>query len=1138
MAAADNANANETRRRRLDSTPTRIEFLSSWFSIGTVPVEFGEQGRTGRSNAFETAAIADCERTRFFVVCPDTIEDVFIAPAPGGVSLRAASPMMRRDALRSGSTNSACGNFFDRGSPGARDATVGGLRGGGNTTAPTQSSQTQGRTMADKTRPTGAAPHVSLAHLPAVTVTADTNRRVTGAFHGSVGRSQVTGSARVSPGGGGGEGTDGRMGNGGNSDGKTANANGTSSNSIRRATSDSALTAAGKTSPGGIPPLARVGGGNTTSSGDTRGNNNPYSHGGSRTERRPGNAHAKTPRQSDRSDPGKSNRGLLEKQGWNGSFTVDDTHNGARVGYDARVATLERQVSNPRVGNSTLERQVHNPRVVNSRNSSSDSNPYSSSGLTGRLDDGTSSRLNTGTTSRLTAGTTGRLILRPAEKQERSPLDSADRALRTTLPNYAFAKMHLRDGEGFGGVKERTKSLNTSPARQPPESHDSPIWWPSKRATVSVLTSAADKVAGLESPGKGVARSPGARSTNDRSTGNDLKTNPPTAGFATLAGGVNGTTKENQDSFFYVPFANKNQDDFAVGVLDGHGHDGRKVSSFVCRVLKHEMERYFETEEEEESEGTTGRVEGSSTVRSTSVGASAHRNGAYAQSAAQSTSKDRLLAEKSQKLVAALTSAFHVADQKLRATPSGSMDCAESGSTCVVVVKQGDVLVTANVGDSRAVLVLLEAEHTNGNSNQSGFGDARSMSSTAKHIQSSGTSPVTSVDLSHDHKPDREDERVRITKRGGLVVSGVLYRISQIPASSRCFPIQGVNHFSGKLAGTGARGFRQQLRGAAPGVAQHGWVSAKRRVSGEPGVWGLAARKSGRGVRAGNHGPGVGERSRARRQRGHERYPALRGPRQRRGVGPRLVAKRGEYRGCGVCGTRGFRERCFTKGERACVDAPRGFLSSTTVGFGALAFHTKTRETSRGCNLGEGDARLARREHGGVPGRHNRRGGAVALTFLLYINRIASLVSHQSHSISSLSSNSNASLLSHQSQCVAMFSFSCSNPRPSGPPLGPPSPNSASSFAALCAPLVPPRSFRTWRASVSRRTARNHARLTTPRGPLPREATARRRIRSNTKRDFPWRAVRGGDAWYTTGLLRTSSGTVCARDVRYDDVRG
>ena len=204
MAAADNANANETRRRRLDSTPTRIEFLSSWFSIGTVPVEFGEQGRTGRSNAFETAAIADCERTRFFVVCPDTIEDVFIAPAPGGVSLRAASPMMRRDALRSGSTNSACGNFFDRGSPGARDATVGGLRGGGNTTAPTQSSQTQGRTMADKTRPTGAAPHVSLAHLPAVTVTADTNRRVTGAFHGSVGRSQVTGSARVSPGGGGG----------------------------------------------------------------------------------------------------------------------------------------------------------------------------------------------------------------------------------------------------------------------------------------------------------------------------------------------------------------------------------------------------------------------------------------------------------------------------------------------------------------------------------------------------------------------------------------------------------------------------------------------------------------------------------------------------------------------------------------------------------------------------------------------------------------------------------------------------------------------------------------------------------------------------------------------------------------------
>ena len=70
------------------------------------------------------------------------------------------------------------------------------------------------------------------------------------------------------------------------------------------------------------------------------------------------------------------------------------------------------------------------------------------------------------------------------------------------------------------------------------------------------------------------------------------------AGTATLAGGVNGVAKENQDSFFIVPGGEaknnrKNAGDFALGVLDGHGADGRRVSKFIAAKIKACLERYF-----------------------------------------------------------------------------------------------------------------------------------------------------------------------------------------------------------------------------------------------------------------------------------------------------------------------------------------------------------------------------------------------------------------------------------------------------------------------------------------------------------------------------------------------------------------
>ncbi|GFH19378.1 protein phosphatase 2C-like protein, partial [Haematococcus lacustris] len=72
-----------------------------------------------------------------------------------------------------------------------------------------------------------------------------------------------------------------------------------------------------------------------------------------------------------------------------------------------------------------------------------------------------------------------------------------------------------------------------------------------------------------------------------------------------------------------------------------------------------------------------------------------------------------------------------------------AIDCANSGSTAVVGLLQGQELTTAWVGDSRAIV---------GSRVSSGSG-------------------WVARDLSKDHKPDDDAEFLRITGRGGRVMS-------------------------------------------------------------------------------------------------------------------------------------------------------------------------------------------------------------------------------------------------------------------------------------------------------------------------------------------------------------------------------
>jgi protein phosphatase 1L len=77
----------------------------------------------------------------------------------------------------------------------------------------------------------------------------------------------------------------------------------------------------------------------------------------------------------------------------------------------------------------------------------------------------------------------------------------------------------------------------------------------------------------------------------------------------------------------------------------------------------------------------------------------------------------------------------------------------DDGSTAIVAVVQANVLTVSNLGDSRCVL----------------------------------SSGGRAVDMSHDHKPIREDEKQRILDLGGRVIHYGTWRVEGILAVSRAF---------------------------------------------------------------------------------------------------------------------------------------------------------------------------------------------------------------------------------------------------------------------------------------------------------------------------------------------------------------
>ncbi|KAK7321604.1 hypothetical protein VNO77_32414 [Canavalia gladiata] len=123
------------------------------------------------------------------------------------------------------------------------------------------------------------------------------------------------------------------------------------------------------------------------------------------------------------------------------------------------------------------------------------------------------------------------------------------------------------------------------------------------------------------------------------------------------------------------------EDGTFCGVYDGHGRNGHIVSKIVNSRLsslilsqKNVLEKFDDTIEIDD-DNTSHHVD---------------------------KMKEDLVLKNFHKWKQAITNAFRVMDKEVKL--QGNLDCSCSGTTAVIVIKQGEGLVIANLGDSRAVL--------------------------------------------------------------------------------------------------------------------------------------------------------------------------------------------------------------------------------------------------------------------------------------------------------------------------------------------------------------------------------------------------------------------------------------------------
>ena len=156
-----------------------------------------------------------------------------------------------------------------------------------------------------------------------------------------------------------------------------------------------------------------------------------------------------------------------------------------------------------------------------------------------------------------------------------------------------------------------------------------------------------------------------------KKSGDDLKTyaikggHPKIIASLSQAGkGEDGFTKVNQDSFLIIKKEYKLDDFNIFAVMDGHGENGHLVSQFVTKFFT----SFFKKNKKLNSLST----------------------------------EDDIYFRLQKNNYDILHKAFHHAEKDII---KHDIDANFSGTTCVMVLQTGARLVTANVGDSRAIIV-------------------------------------------------------------------------------------------------------------------------------------------------------------------------------------------------------------------------------------------------------------------------------------------------------------------------------------------------------------------------------------------------------------------------------------------------
>ena len=198
--------------------------------------------------------------------------------------------------------------------------------------------------------------------------------------------------------------------------------------------------------------------------------------------------------------------------------------------------------------------------------------------------------------------------------------------------------------------------------------------------------------------------------------------------------------KANQDDCIVVHnFAGRESDAF-MGVFDGHGSYGEKCAQYVTKHLPRLMAEAI-------VEARAGGGDGGA------------------------PSSEREGGELTKEISHEVISRAHIAcnDEMHRA----SFDDSLSGTTSISAYLQGDRnrITINNVGDSRAVVGRAASASEGGKDGDSSVRSATPGGADAPPPPPSSSSKLKSYALSSDQTPYRLDERVRIRKTGGRVLS-------------------------------------------------------------------------------------------------------------------------------------------------------------------------------------------------------------------------------------------------------------------------------------------------------------------------------------------------------------------------------